>query len=88
MVIGDADQEVNHYEKSIVEIRDRFQTPEHINSVKGPSKYLEDIFPHYSKNKVGRGGFSWKAPKEIDINAICKECEHFREWILKLESFC
>jgi len=72
--------------KKMTEIRNRYQTPEHINAAKGPSKHLEDIFPAYSKNKVGKGGFSWKAAKEIGIDAICDECEHFRRWISKLEN--
>ena len=86
MEMGDSDNMVDNYKKSIEEIRDRYQTPEHINFTKGPSKYLEDILPSYRKNKVGRGGFSWRAAREIGINAICDKCEHFEEWVLKLES--
>ena len=87
MEMGDSDQNVDQYESSIAEVRGGYQTPEHINAAKGPSKHLEDIFPNYKKNKVGRGGFSWRAAKEIGIDAISEECEHFREWISKLESF-
>ena len=86
MEMGDSSEDVQYYETSIYEVRKRYQTPEHIDADKGPSKYLEDIFPYYSKNKVGRGGFSWKAAKEIGIDAICEECEHFNAWMRKLES--
>ena len=87
MEMGDSDRNVDQYESRMAEIRHRYLTPEHINASKGPSKHLEDIFPNYRKNKAGRGGFSWMAAKEIGLNAISEQCEHFREWIYKLESF-
>jgi len=85
MEMADTDRNVEKYKNSIYKIRNDFITPEHINATKGPSKHLEEIFPNYKKNKVGKGGFSWRAAKEIGIDAICGECEHFRKWIAKLE---
>ena len=85
--MGELEQDVEQYKHRIEDIRHSYLTPEHINAAKGPSRHLEEIFPNYRKNKVGKSGFSWRVAKEIGINAIIDECEHFGEWIFKLESY-
>jgi hypothetical protein len=84
MEMGNTDDDVKIYESKINDIRKNFKSPEYINTHKGPSLYLEEFVENYKKNKVGKGGFSWRAAKEIGIDAICNECEHFNEWINNL----
>jgi len=86
LVMANSDTNSDRYASRMTEIRSSYISPEHINAEKGPSKHLEDIFKNYRKNKVGRGGFSWRAAKEIGLDAICKECEHFSEWLTRLEN--
>jgi hypothetical protein len=63
----------------------KFPSPEHINNKRPPSKRLEEIIPGYVKNKVGRGGFSWKSVEAIGIDVIRSECRHFNNWMEELE---
>lgn len=62
----------------IKEIRDKYQTSEHINNSPktAPSKILEKLIPNYSKVTNGT-----LLSKEMGINIIMEQCPHFREWI-------
>lgn len=65
------------------EIRNSFETPEHINDTPetAPSKRLEAIFPFYQKTFHGI-----LASKVIAIETMRRECPHFDEWLTTLES--
>ena len=82
--MGNNDTDVERIKAKMTDIRTQYSSPEYINADKGPSMHLEEIIAGYRKNKVGKSGFSWKAAKEIGIEAICAECTHFNEWIQKL----
>ena len=62
----------------IQQIRDSYQTPEHINnSVEtAPSKRLETLIPRYAKIKNGT-----LLAKDMGIDCILEQCPHFREWV-------
>lgn len=62
----------------IQQIRDSYQTPEHINnSVEtAPSKRLETLIPRYAKIKNGT-----LLAKDMGIDCILEQCLHFREWV-------
>jgi len=85
ILVGRNENEAEALEAKLREVRERFESPEHINTQMGPSKHLEEILPGYRKNKVGRGGFSWRVAKEVGIEAISLECHHLREWLNDLE---
>ena len=69
----------------IKEIRDKYQTPEHINNSPktAPSKILEKLIPNYSKVTNGT-----LLSKEMGINIIMEQCPHFREWIQGIAHLC
>ena len=60
------------------EIRDTYETPEHINnSVEtAPSKRIEALIPNYAKVKNGA-----LLSEDVGIDAMLAECPHFREWV-------
>lgn len=65
------------------EIRDRFSSPEEINDspVTAPSKRIENVMPSYTKPFFGTLGVLG-----IGLDVIRRECPHFNEWLLKLET--
>ena len=65
-------------------IRDAFPSPEDINDslVTAPSKRVQDLIPDYQKPLFGA-----LAALEIGLDAIRKECPHFRAWLERLESW-
>jgi Domain of unknown function (DUF4276) len=66
-------------------IRDRFTTPEEINDSANtaPSKRVEALIPGYQKPLLGV-----LAAREVGLDAIRRECPHFREWLVSLETWC
>lgn len=65
------------------EIRDAFSTPEEINDSPNtaPSKRVESLIPGYQKPFFGA-----LVALEIGLDAIRRECPHFREWLERLEA--
>lgn len=65
------------------EIRDGFETPEHINDSPdtAPSKRVEALIPDYQKPLFGS-----VAASAIGLAKITAECPHFREWLRSLEA--
>lgn len=67
---------------SIVEklqsIRGGFSSPEHINNSHetAPSKRILSLIPHYSKIRDGM-----IVAREIGIDKMIHECQHFSEWL-------
>lgn len=63
-------------------IRAGFQTPEHINDSPhtAPSKRLVELFPKYDKPVFGS-----LATSHIGLGTIRQECQHFADWLRKLE---
>lgn len=63
-------------------VRDEFASPEEINDspITAPSKRLEQLVLDYEKPLLGT-----LAVLEIGLDAIRRECPHFREWLLSLE---
>ncbi len=63
-------------------VRDKFSSPEEINDspLTAPSKRVEQLVPGYQKPLLGT-----LAVLEIGLDAICRECPHFREWLQQLE---
>lgn len=59
-----------------------FPTPEHINNSKitAPSKRIEKIFPSYGKTSDGI-----IVAEAIGIKTILSKCNHFKDWIEKIE---
>lgn len=64
-------------------IREQFSSPEEINDspTSAPSKRVEALVRGYQKPFFGV-----LAALEIGLDAILKECPHFREWIGRLKS--
>ena len=64
-------------------IRDAFETPEEIDDSPqtAPSKRIKALAPGYNKPLLGTLGIL-----EIGLDAIRKECPHFRGWLERLES--
>lgn len=64
-------------------IRDAFNTPEEIDDspLTAPSKRVEKLVPGYSKPLLGT-----LAVIEIGLEAIRRECPHFRRWLSRLEA--
>lgn len=62
----------------IQRIRNNYPTPEHINNSPetAPSKRIEALIPNYAKIKNGT-----LLSKDMGIDAILRECPHFREWV-------
>lgn len=67
----------------LVEIRNAFETPEHINdsTETAPSKRILRLFPEYQKPLNGV-----IVSKSIGISKIREQCAHFNEWVEKLIS--
>jgi hypothetical protein len=65
------------------EIRDGFETPEHINDSpeSAPSKQVQNLVPEYQKPLFGRA-----AASAIGLPAISAACPHFRAWLSDLEA--
>ena len=65
-------------------VRDQFNTPEEINDspLTAPSKRVEALVPGYEKPLLGV-----LAILEIGLEAIRRECPHFRAWLEQLESW-
>ena len=63
-------------------VRDEFASPEEINDspVTAPSKRVEQLVQVYEKPLLGT-----LAVLEIGLDAIRRECPHFREWLSSLE---
>ena len=66
------------------EIRDQFASPEEINDspVTAPSKRVEQLVQGYQKPLYGL-----LAALEIGLDAIRRECPHFRTWLETLEGW-
>ena len=67
------------------EIRDAFETPEHINDSQrtAPSKRITDLVPGY--NKVLHGNV---AALEVTLDCMRQECPVFNAWVTKMENLC
>jgi hypothetical protein len=63
-------------------VRDEFASPEEINDspVTAPSKRVEQLVRVYEKPLLGT-----LAVLEIGLDAIRRECPHFRDWLSSLE---
>jgi len=63
------------------EIREAYQTPEHINNSEqtAPSKRILNLYPSYQKVSDGT-----IIAETIGIEKMMKECPHFRKWIDRL----
>jgi hypothetical protein len=63
-------------------VRDAFASPEEINDspVTAPSKRVVQLVQTYEKPLLGT-----LAVLEIGLDAIRRECPHFREWLSSLE---
>jgi Domain of unknown function (DUF4276) len=72
----------NDRRTNFLKIRSDFQSPEEINDSPQthPSQRILDLVPEYRKPIHGN-----LAALEIGIETICRECEHFRGWIERLE---
>lgn len=64
-------------------VRARFDSPEEIDDSpeSAPSKRIESLLPGYQKPTMGV-----QAARSIGLEAIRRECPHFREWLGRLES--
>lgn len=62
-------------------IRDKFDSPEHINNSPNtaPSKRILAIHPTYIKPLDG-----YNIAKDIGIDLMRQECQHFNEWLERL----
>ncbi|MEM1178205.1 MAG: DUF4276 family protein [Acidobacteriota bacterium] len=63
-------------------IRDRFESPEHINDdpLTAPSKRVLSLYPQYQKPLLGS-----LAMLEIGLSTVRRECAHFNGWLETLE---
>jgi hypothetical protein len=66
----------------LLKIRDKFKSPEEINENPGtaPSKRIIRVFPSYRKTAHGP-----LITRRIGLEKIRKQCEHFNQWVSKLE---
>ena len=64
------------------EIRNSFETPEHINDSPdtAPSRRINNLVPGY--NKVARGN---RAAKEVTLERMRQECPVFAAWVTRME---
>ncbi len=71
----------NNLATQLGQIRNQFETPEHINDNRttAPSKRVAGIYPQY--NKVIDGTL---AAQKIGVDRMIAECPHFRSWIERL----
>lgn len=65
-------------------VRDQFATPEEINDspLTAPSKRVTALVPGYQKPLLGT-----LAALQVGLNAIRRECPHFRSWLERLEGW-
>eukprot|EP00828_Plagiopyla_frontata_P036288 TRINITY_DN47926_c0_g1_i1.p4 TRINITY_DN47926_c0_g1~~TRINITY_DN47926_c0_g1_i1.p4 ORF type:complete len:116 (-),score=18.62 TRINITY_DN47926_c0_g1_i1:94-441(-) len=65
-------------------VRDQFGSPEEINDspVTAPSKRVAQLVPGYQKPLLGS-----LAVQSIGLDAIRRECPHFRTWLETLEAW-
>ncbi|WP_412852102.1 DUF4276 family protein [Ectothiorhodospira shaposhnikovii] len=65
------------------EIRDSFDTPEHINNspITAPSKRIMRLVPGYEKPLMGS-----LAALEVGLDAMRKHCVLFNDWLMRIES--
>ncbi|MDX2176272.1 MAG: DUF4276 family protein [Candidatus Sumerlaeia bacterium] len=72
-------------EAQLQKIRDAFETPEHINGNYGttPARRFADVYLRYNKREQGK-----KLALAVGLDAMRRECPHFREWLEWLESLC
>jgi len=63
-------------------IKDGFDSPEHINNSidTAPSKRIELLIPSYAKVLNGT-----IISERIGIDAIVEQCQHFRDWVIKIK---
>jgi Domain of unknown function (DUF4276) len=80
IALGDRDAD-----EDFQEIRDAFETPEHINDNpnSAPSKRIEQIFSNYGRTyrKTLHGSI---ATQKMEVTQIRKECPHFSAWLALL----
>lgn len=76
--------------KDMLEIKNQFPTPEHINDspYTAPSKRLTSIFEKLSCGKYQKPIFGIIGAKNIGLPKIRTECRHFNDWLTRLESLC
>lgn len=69
---------------ALQDIRDQFNSPEEIDDspITAPSKRVEQLVPGYQKPLLGT-----LAALEIGLDAIRRECPHFRKWLTHLETW-
>jgi hypothetical protein len=60
---------------------DGFTSPEEIDGVNPPSYRIRNVFPYYDKVRHGV-----VAALEAGIDSMRASCEHFREWLGRLEA--
>ena len=78
-VLASTEPEWRVLEANLAKVRKQFTSPEHINDSYDtkPSKRLEDILqPTYKKTRHGP-----IAAKQIGLQTIERECEHFHSWM-------
>jgi len=65
----------------LANIRQRFETPEHINEKyeTAPSRRIRQVIPDYQKMQDGI-----PIAKSITVEKIALECHHFASWLAKL----
>jgi Domain of unknown function (DUF4276) len=70
-------------EPALQRVRDEFESPEDINDspISAPSKRVQRLIPNYEKPLMGT-----LAVIEIGLERIRKECPHFDQWLVRLES--
>ncbi|WP_301098484.1 DUF4276 family protein [Otariodibacter sp.] len=81
---GQVEPEWQRYQNQLMQIRNNFDTPEHINNSyqTAPSKRLEALLdPKYRKTRHGP-----LLAKKISLAIIENECEHFRQWLDRLRN--
>ena len=66
----------------LLEIKDKFKSPEEINDNPGtaPSKRIIRVFPSYRKTAHGL-----LITRRIGLEKIRQQCKHFNQWVSKLE---
>ncbi len=67
--------------EELLNIRSKFKTPEDIDHDKPPSVRIRALIPQY--NKVSQGPLIAKA---IGLDRMRAECQHFNEWLTRLEN--
>ena len=70
-------------ENAFENIRNKFETPEHINDSRhtAPSKRIKNLVPAYDKITDGM-----KIAADIGLQKIREQCKHFNDWITALEN--